>query len=508
MTKVFKAVFTLTIFSLIERVLGFFFKIYLSRELGASTLGVYQIALSFFFVLLSLTTSGLPLITGKMTAAYDVLGKKKNAHSLVSAGLIINIAISAALCAIILLMQGFLANILASGDSVYILLLMLPALLFGAAGAAFRGSLWGREKYMSVSIIELAEQIARIALCITFFLVGINKLEAAAISLSAAMFVNALLCCICYFMSGGKLRSPKGQLKPLLTSSVPVSGLRAASSLTGSIMAVIIPMLFMASGLGKEAALSFFGACVGMALPLLYIPVTVVGALAYTMIPTLSKAIATGDMKEVRRQINTAVAFAVIAGAIFIPVFYALGEPLGTYVFGSEQAGQFLKLGGILIVPIALESIVSSMMNSLGLELRGFVNYMIGSAVMFAIMFCFYGRFTIDVLFWSLFVSLTLSTVLDFIAIRKKTGASLGFIKSLLISSALAYPAVCIARWCYTLFAFTPELLNIALSGILGTLALGALLFVFGLVDFGFVLNHRKKRKPQTGKRLAKLPAK
>ena len=52
MNKLAKAVFTLTSFSVLDRVLGFIFKIYLSREMGAAALGVYQVALSFFFVLI------------------------------------------------------------------------------------------------------------------------------------------------------------------------------------------------------------------------------------------------------------------------------------------------------------------------------------------------------------------------------------------------------------------------------------------------------------------------
>ena len=40
-----KAVFTLTAFSAADRALGFLFKIYLSREMGAAALGTYQIAL-------------------------------------------------------------------------------------------------------------------------------------------------------------------------------------------------------------------------------------------------------------------------------------------------------------------------------------------------------------------------------------------------------------------------------------------------------------------------------
>ena len=67
-----KAVLSVTFFTVIDRVLGFIFKIYLSRELGAVNMGVYQVALSIFFLLLTATTSGIPLIVSKLMAKYEL----------------------------------------------------------------------------------------------------------------------------------------------------------------------------------------------------------------------------------------------------------------------------------------------------------------------------------------------------------------------------------------------------------------------------------------------------
>ena len=53
--KVVGAVATVTVFGVFTRLIGFLFKIYLSRVLGAEALGVYQIALSVFFLFSSLS---------------------------------------------------------------------------------------------------------------------------------------------------------------------------------------------------------------------------------------------------------------------------------------------------------------------------------------------------------------------------------------------------------------------------------------------------------------------
>ena len=82
--------------------------------MGAATLGVYQIALSLFFVLATLTTSGLPLITGKKTAGYLAKGQIKESHSLVGAALLVNLVITAVICAAVLAAQPVIPFLIGS----------------------------------------------------------------------------------------------------------------------------------------------------------------------------------------------------------------------------------------------------------------------------------------------------------------------------------------------------------------------------------------------------------
>ncbi|MDR1917586.1 MAG: oligosaccharide flippase family protein, partial [Christensenellaceae bacterium] len=55
-----KSVIIITIFAGLTRAIGFIFRIFLSRILGAEMLGIYQMAMSIFMVLLTVISSGLP----------------------------------------------------------------------------------------------------------------------------------------------------------------------------------------------------------------------------------------------------------------------------------------------------------------------------------------------------------------------------------------------------------------------------------------------------------------
>ncbi len=490
-----RAVFTVTFFTAIDRVLGFVFKIYLSRELGAVNMGVYQVALSIFFLLLTATTSGIPLIVSKLTAKYEANGNGTAAHSTVSAALIVGLGSALFVCLVTVVLRVPIGKIMASPASMTVLLFMLPGILFSGAYSAFRGNLWGKQKYTTMSVIEVIEQAMRILLTVLLFLLGFDKLKMTALSLSVSCGVTLVCCIICFYVNKGKLSSPKGQIVPLFVSSVPITFVRASSSVVNSVVAIVVPMILVGMGHTTDQALYIFGSSIGMAMPLLYIPITVVGSLAYVMIPTLSSAYSARDMQSTRRQIETAVTFSVVVAALFVPAFWALGKPIGKFVYDNADAGRFLAHSAWLLIPVSVENIASSMLNSLDLEKRGFVNYMIGSAVLFAILGAFCKNFTIDVLSVGLGASLTVSSVLDLISIKKRTGIKFTFLTPLVVSGLLILPAAFLTKTVFNLMNYMPLLLSISVSAIVGCIFMFVLSVVFGIIDVGIVFGKKNPKK-------------
>ena len=487
-----KAVITLTAFTVIERTLGFLFKIYLSREIGAVGMGIYSVALSFFFVLLTLLTSGIPLVVSKLTAQ----GGRSVSQSACSAALIVEIITALFICLIVVLFQKPIGSLFADAQSMTLALVMLPALVFSGVYSAFRGVLWGEKKFVSVSVVELIEQIARIVVCVVLIHLFADKTKAVAASMGFACGAAALACAIFYFCGKRKLGNPKPQFKPLIKSSVPITLSRTTSSVNNYITAVAIPFLLMSTGLNAEQSMYIFGSCVGMALPLLYMPITVVGSLAFVMIPTLSSAYAERDMKSVRKQIQTALTFSLVIAAIFLPVLASLGDDIGTFLYDNTDTGIFLKKAAWLLIPLSFENIASSMLNSLDLEKKSLINYLIGAATMYVICFCFYSRFDIEVYMFAFGASLILSSVLDIIDIKRRTGIKLSFIRPLAVSLCAAYPA-----WLFTEFVngiIRVPILSMFVSSVGGVCFMALLVVAFGAVNVEINIGKRKTVKKPT----------
>lgn len=208
----FQSVLIIAGFAVFTRFLGFLFRIYLSRELGAELLGVYQVAFSVFMVLIVLISSGIPLAVSKSIAKYRVEGNRKSESAIVSSALIVGLSIAIVLSGLILIFSESISKLFSDPRCIYILLTLLPAVVASAIYSAFRGALWGAQDYFNVSLAELVEQVMRIAVFALFAECIFRSVDGASLagwSMSVACVLSALFVVIVYFRQGNRLFSPK-----------------------------------------------------------------------------------------------------------------------------------------------------------------------------------------------------------------------------------------------------------------------------------------------------------
>ncbi len=398
MRKLFKAALIVTIFSVLTRALGFVLKIILSRKLGAEMLGHYQVAMSVFGVLMTLVASGLPLIVSRTVAYKRTINDNKGAYSSVTAGLLVTVIISVAVSALLVAFPGLITLIFRQDATTSIVLLTLPGLIASAVYCVLRSALWGDKHFFAISFTEFFEQVVRIILCFILFsgavLPGMALGDKAALSLSLACIASSILVVAIYFGLKYRLASPKGALKPLLKSSAPITGLRTISSLVSSLIALIIPLRLRLYGYTASQAMAQFGMATGMALPLITIPGTLISSLAVTLVPEISSKTdniddpsKTKDIKSLKGHIKLGINLSTLISLLLFPAFFVLGRPISQLLFGSAEAGKYISAAAILMLPQGISQITSSMLNSLGLELKSLVNYALGAIFLFLSIF-------------------------------------------------------------------------------------------------------------------------
>lgn len=491
MRKFFKAVAFVTIFSVLTRTIGFFLRIYLSRVMGAEVLGAYQVSMSIFGVLMTLVSSGLPLVVSRNVAYYDQKNEMMQ-HKNITAGLIIGTTLSVVLCAIIYAFPQILNLFISSAESINIILILLPALVASAIYAILRGGLWGKKYFFTISFTEFFEQVVRVVLCIVLFNIPLELSigQKSALSLTLSCVASALLVIILYFVFGGRLKSPKDNFVPILKTSTPITLVRTISSVVGSLIAIIIPHQLTKFGYSQSEALAQFGMLMGMTMPILMIPNTFTSSIAVALVPEISGYTNNidkfnGSVTELSNKITSAIKTVILISFVLMASFISLGEPICQFLFNNSQAGIYLSVGAVLMLPIGLNQICTSMLNALGLEFKALVNYAMGAVALFICIFLlpqYIGTYSVVV---GLGLMHLITCFLSLRMLKKRQLVNWSINKPIFLCMVVCSVVSLIGYFMYSLLIkFVPFIIALIICGVLTVALTILLMFTFNLINF------------------------
>lgn len=497
--NLFKAVFIITIFSILTRVIGFILRIFMSRTLGAEVIGIFQISASILGVFMTIVSSGIPLTVSRLSAEYKATKNYIRENKLVTASTLLAFSLAVIICILTLIFKDTITMLSKSSLVTSVLIALLPALIGTALNVGFKGSLWGGQKHFANCLVDFIEAIIKVSLI--FILVTKAKsieegIVLCALSTSIACLISTIISMLYYFKYEGRFSNPCGEFKLLIKKSLPITLLRIVSSIAGMLISVIVPLRLINVGYSSEQALSLFGIALGMTLPLLYLPNTLVGSLSTALIPDLAKLKAEKNYYEFESKIKSSITFSVFISLLLIPCFMGIGKEIGLFVYNNEMSGVMLEYCALIMLPMGINNITSSILNSMGLEVKSFIHYVLGSVFMIlGIIFLpkYLGIYSLAV---GMGASLIISGILNLKMIKKEIGATNIILKSTIKMCIFLIPSVLLTKWSYNCFIkiFT-NFFAIGFSCILGVLSYFTLCLVFRIITLDGLFVNLKQIK-------------
>ncbi|MBO4823294.1 MAG: oligosaccharide flippase family protein [Clostridia bacterium] len=472
-----KSVLTITAFAVLTRLIGFIFRIFLSRLLGAEMLGVYQMALNIFMILLTVVCTGLPLVLSREVAKDPT--NQTRTRAITSAGLLIGVTTAVILCGAVLLGHRFFNLIFTDQRCLAILIITLPALIASSVYSVLRAIWWGEKKFLLLGLTELIEQVARVALFVPllgFAFYFADMAHIAAWSFSAACIVSATVVVVifrCTRHHTGAPAQPQQFIRPIIKAATPITGVRLFSSLTIPLVTILLPLRLMAAGWENNLAIAHLGIISGMTLPLLTIPSTVISALATALVPELSNLINQQQWTAVRRQIRTVLRFTIFINFCFIPVYLALGSPIGRFLYADSFSGIYLMRSAWVMLPMSLAQITNTTLNAMNHENLTIRNYAIGTLFLLPIIWFMPAVIGADAVLLGMGVAMTISTALNLLAIRRATNwrSNPTTLPTIMIYLIIGIPVLALGHFLFQLCSKLPLSLNLILAGTLSELA-------------------------------------
>ena len=505
MRKFFKAVAVVTVFSVCEKFLGFLYRIYLSRSIGAEGVGTYQVALSVFGFLFTLIASGTPITLSRLMMKYRAENREDRVAKAVTAAISYTLLIAVPICVILYLLGDNLSFLFADKRSLKVFFIILPSLIFTSVYSVLRGVFWGNKDFLPYSIIELLEEICMITvgiIVITLMHDKTNGALGAGIAVIVSYILSFTLATIVFFARKGKLANPKSEFKPIICASTPITAMRTVNALAVSLVSIILPHRLIAAGFTESETMRLFGSAAGQAIPLLFIPTTLIGSFTLVLIPEISENYYRKNDIALKKDVEKAVKFTSVLTCFFIPVFFVCGKQLGIIIFDSAECGEYLTASAFLMLFMGLSNITTSILNSMGCEVQTLLYCVAGGSLMLLSIWILPSVIGIYALLVGFSFVYVITTVLNLLLLRKKCPEKPKVVRYLLFSAAITLPTVLLG-------VMTERLLTNFLGIFFTFLACTLITCVFyGLLAFGFNLISFEIVKSKTKRFLFKKPQK
>nr|WP_296481580.1 polysaccharide biosynthesis protein [uncultured Acetatifactor sp.] len=405
--------FILTITGIISRLIGFLYRIYLSRLFGEEGMGIYQLLSPVLSLSFSLTAAGYQTAISKLVAEQTATQKKPSLRPLM-AGLSISLPLSLLCNAALFFFADFIsANLLREPRTASMLRILSFSVPFAAVHSCINGYFYGIKKAGIPAGAQLLEQAARVG-CVyivsAWFLAQGRALSinVAVLGLTVGELFSMLLTIAAISPYGFPLwKKESGQILygKLLAMALPLTANRIVLNFLQSIESVSIPTQLKNYGYDTITALSVYGVFTGMAMPFIYFPNALTSSVAVLLLPIISENYALGNMDAVKKATLRTIKYCGLMGICCMGVFVLLGRWAGTTLFNSPLAGYFITTLGFICPFLYLDTTLSSILQGLGLAGHIFIINVICLLMRLGFVFLAVPRFGITGYLWGLLVS-------------------------------------------------------------------------------------------------------
>ena len=421
--KIIIGTLILTVATTSVRFVGMFFRIYLANTLGAEGIGLYQLILSFYFLMVTLATSGIRVAISKLVSEEIAVGNYANAKKVLHQSIAISIFTGFAAGLILYYFADYIGTgILNDERTVLSLLYLAPSLPIMAISNCYKGYFYALGKVTQPSVIQMTEQFVRIFLILyimdTFLPKGLEYgCAAIAIGMTAEEIFALFLVWFMYVFdkkpySHKPCKQADNMIFKIFGIALPLSATSNLNSILRTVENTLIPTRLLLYGLSSETAISLYGMIKGMVLPILFFPSSILTSLSSLLIPAVAGDNAVANEKRVTKTLSQVLHFTAISGILVVAVFIAFPHEIAIAVYNDSQVGFMIKLISYVCPFMYLNMVISSMLNALGEQVSSFIVNIIESILKISIIYFFVPVYGFNAYLFALFLTTILNTIL------------------------------------------------------------------------------------------------
>lgn len=416
-----RGTFILTATGIATRLMGFFYRIFLSRTFHAEGVGLYQLIFPVYALCFSFTAAGIQVALSRIVASRISLHQEREAVLTLRVSLFLTVILSAAATLFLQHNARWIASELLSDKRCADLLVAMSwSFPFAAVHSCICGYYFGKKQTKVPAISQLLEQFVRIFSVWFFYKIGLHYSSEVHITIAVFGLVCGEVAAAAYsaWMLKRTITEHRGRFmeyfRPageLLRLSVPLTANRVLLNILQSVEAVSIPMRLQSHGHTLSESLSIYGVLTGMALPCIMFPSAITNSVSTMLLPTVAEIQATADRGELKKLVQKVIISCFTLGIFCMLGFFILGNWIGTVIFHSPEAGKFILTMSFICPFLYTNTTLTSIINGLGKTTTSFFINTFGLLVRIGSVFFLIPMFGILGYLWGMLASQLVVTV-------------------------------------------------------------------------------------------------
>lgn len=378
--------FSLTLSTIIVKILGLIYKIPLSSILGDEGMGCFNSAYTVYAFFYLLCTAGVPKAVMIMVSEAKAKGRAIEERRIVNVASIMFFTLGIVVTSLFVLFSAKLAALIGNSRSAATMIAIAPSIIFISLSGVIRGYLSANMRLIDIAVSQIVEGVGKLALGLIFASFGrrlslpleiISALTILGVTFGAMFGLVYLLICSKIKISKEKegqnehSASKRHIARRILSISIPITVSAAVMSITNIIDLGLIMRSLVHIGYSESQASALYGNYTTLAVPMLNLAVSIITPISVAFLPTFTESIVRFDDEGL---LNTE------KSAFEITAFLSAPMTVGLMLFAREILDLLFKnsstdIGAALLCSLAPSILFSSTLINVNtlLEAKGMV---------------------------------------------------------------------------------------------------------------------------------------
>jgi len=367
---------------IIVKILSLIYSPFIFKILGGNrSFGIYSVTYMIYTFIYVITNSGIPSAISKLISEFIVAENYRSAIKTFRISRFMVFIIGIIMAIIMFLLAAPVTKFMHYPEAKYSVIALSPAIIFTSVGSAYRGYFQGRSNMKPTAISQVLEQVVNTVFSLLFaaLLIGYGieyGCVGSTIGTTLGAAVSSLFLIITYrksknldefsFKNNHKriIHTNRQIFKRIIKYSIPITFCIGVPGFGSLIDIYNMTSRLIAGGISQNHAQSLFGLYNKFNI-LTAVPITIISALAVTVLPAVSKAVTLNNKKLTENRMNFAYKISFIISIPAAVGLSVLSKPI--YILLKYNDGYNIMLvGSCIVIFMALFQIQISILQGIG----------------------------------------------------------------------------------------------------------------------------------------------